>query len=98
DPEPLHLGKQLAAARADAAGRMGTLGIRAGTVMGRPERSQALRVGPFEMTNSDDRVGPFEAEDIADGRVVWRGVAPERRLPLQARRIDDRHQLACLFH
>jgi hypothetical protein len=51
--------------------------------MRRPDSAEALRVGALEMFQRDDRVGPFEAEDVAYRCIGGRAVLPAGHVPIQ---------------
>ena len=82
--------------------RVRALRVHARSVVRRPDGAQALRVRPLQVVQRDDRVGAFEAEDVADRRVLvlvpgFRR-APVFEMVLQRGRVADVHHLAGLFH
>ena len=81
DAEPLHLLQQRPARFADAASGIGSLRVRAGTVVRRPDRPQAVVPRPLDVIQRDQRVGAFEAANVADGQL--RGERIRRRAPLR---------------
>ena len=101
DAEPLHLAQQFAAARVEAAARVGAVRIHARPVVRRADGAQALGVGALQVLKRDDRVGAFEAQDVADRLVA--GLAESARATrldahAERRAIDDLHDLAALLH
>ena len=68
DAQPLHFGEQFAAEAVSPPAGVRARRVAARAVMRRAERPQARGVGPLQICRRDDRVGPFQAEDIADRR------------------------------
>ena len=66
--------------------------------MRRAHGTKALRIGAFEVPRREDRVGPFQAQDIADGCIGRRTVLPALYLLVELLAIGDRPQLAALLH
>jgi len=98
DVEAFHFREELAALGAEAAGRVGPLGVAARAVVSGAEGAKPLGVGLFEVAGGADRVGPFQAEDIADGGVVGRVVGPEVDVAVEALPVGDGDHLASFFH
>src|SRR6266542_4946146 len=101
DPEPFHLAQELATLYADPATRVGALRVNARPVVRRADGAQTVLVGALEVLERDDRVGPFEAQDVADP--LFQPVASAFRrkssyVPLQRGEIANLHELAALFH
>ena len=55
-------------------------------------------MGTLEVARGQDRIGPFQAQDVADRGTGRRIVRPERDMAIEARSIDDRNHLPRLLH
>ena len=91
--EPIHLAHELAAARAEVSLRVGALCVDAWPVVARAHRPQPVSIGAFQVTDGHERVGAFEAEDVADRAISPAGHASQmlverrpRPSPARARR------------
>ena len=70
-PEALHLARAAPGPRAPRSPvALVPLRVDAGTVMRRADGAQTLRVGALEVRQRHDRVGAFEAQDVADRQVI----------------------------
>ena len=101
EPKPLHLSQQLASLDAHVTGRVGAVCVSSRPVVCGSYGPQSLRVRSLEMRGRQNRIGAFEAEDVAN-RFAIRGsrfaIRPSLDMPVQTGTIANLHQLAALFH
>ena len=70
DAQPFHLFQQLAAFRRERPLIVSPVPVDSRAVVDRPDRDQSIGARFFEMPPGEDRVAPFEAQQIADGQ-LW---------------------------